>query len=225
MRVDLVLSSGFLAFSRHCGFLAAVEEAGLEVGAVGGTSSGAVVGALWAAGHRAADIGRHVRGQRPLWFARPSVRPWTGLGSLSAFERWLEGFLPPRFSDLRHPLALGVVTRDGQHRLVTEGPLARAVTASCAMPWVFSPVEVEGQVYADGGAGDRLGLGAFRSWRPGTHVLAHWVERTAGRDVEADVEDVTVVRTPRSGASFFSLGAFDAQVDEARRITRAAIPR
>ena len=40
--VDLLLSSGFLAFARHAGFLQAVDEAreqaGLEVGAVVGTS-------------------------------------------------------------------------------------------------------------------------------------------------------------------------------------------
>ena len=84
-------------------------------------------------------------------------------------------------------------------------------------------MEVEGQRYVDGGAADRLGLAPFRRWRPGTQVVAHWVERTAGREVATDLDGVTVVRTPRSGASFWSLGPFDAQVDEAKRLARAVM--
>ena len=48
--VDLVLSSGFLAFARHLGFLTAIEESELDVSGVCGTSSGALVGAMWACG-------------------------------------------------------------------------------------------------------------------------------------------------------------------------------
>ena len=47
---DLVLSSGFLAFAAQCGFLQAVEESGIAVDGVCGTSSGALAGALWASG-------------------------------------------------------------------------------------------------------------------------------------------------------------------------------
>ena len=48
--VDVVLSSGFLAFGSHCGFLQAIVDARLEVAGVMGTSSGALVGSLFAAG-------------------------------------------------------------------------------------------------------------------------------------------------------------------------------
>ena len=47
--MDLVLSSGFLAFARHAGFLRAVEQLELPVEGLCGTSSGALSGALWAA--------------------------------------------------------------------------------------------------------------------------------------------------------------------------------
>ena len=50
MGFDLVLSSGFLAFARHVGVLRAVERSGQDVTGVCRTSSGALVGALWAAG-------------------------------------------------------------------------------------------------------------------------------------------------------------------------------
>lgn len=45
---DIVLSSGHMAFAAHCGFLEGVERSFLKdhVGAVVGTSSGALVGEL-----------------------------------------------------------------------------------------------------------------------------------------------------------------------------------
>lgn len=48
---DLVLSSGFLAFASHSGFLKAVEAAGLHVSGVMGTSAGALSGSLYCAGY------------------------------------------------------------------------------------------------------------------------------------------------------------------------------
>nr|MBA2319938.1 patatin-like phospholipase family protein [Deltaproteobacteria bacterium] len=71
MGYDLVLSSGFLAFARHTGFLAAVEELGLPVDAVCGTSSGALVGALWTSGLPALDILALVASRRPIAWAAP----------------------------------------------------------------------------------------------------------------------------------------------------------
>ena len=48
---DLVLSSGFLAFANHSGFLKAVSEAEINVGGVMGTSAGALSGSLYSAGY------------------------------------------------------------------------------------------------------------------------------------------------------------------------------
>lgn len=48
---DLVLSSGFLAFASHSGFLKAVSEAEINVGGVMGTSAGALSGSLYSAGY------------------------------------------------------------------------------------------------------------------------------------------------------------------------------
>jgi len=45
-RVDVILSSGFLCFSRHAGFLDAFERSGLEASAYVGTSSGALAASM-----------------------------------------------------------------------------------------------------------------------------------------------------------------------------------
>jgi NTE family protein len=216
MPVDLVLSSGFLAFARHAGFLAAVEDAGLEVDALCGTSSGALAAAMRAANYRADAIAAELSSRRPVAMLRPHLALWRGALSLRAFVDHLRTLLPPRFEDLAHPLALGVRAPDGRPRLLTSGPLPEAVAASCAIPWLFAPVRHEGTPYHDGGTVDRTALAAFRAWRGPRPTVLHLVERTAGRDVDDDLTSVAVVRTPRSGASFLSLGDFATQAAEAR---------
>ena len=67
---DLILSSGYLAFARHVGFLRAVETAGVEVGAICGTSSGALAAALWAAGMPARELGAELSAHRPARLQR-----------------------------------------------------------------------------------------------------------------------------------------------------------
>jgi len=214
--VDLLLSSGFLAFARHLGFLDALTATGAEVEAVVGTSSGAMVGALYLAGADLDAIAAELGSQAPLRSLALSRAPWRGLLSMAPVQERLTRLLPARFSDLPRPFAVGVVGAGGRHTLVTEGELVAAVCASCAMPGIFHPIDVNGVACKDGGAADRLGVDAWRAWRPGRTAVAHWVERTAGKDVEADLAGVTVIRTPRSGAKLWSLGDFDAQRAEAR---------
>lgn len=220
---DLILSSGFLAFARHVGVLQALAAAEQPVDAVVGTSSGAVVGALFAAGHAPDAIAALIAGRRPLGLLRPHLRPWRGVATLEPLVAFLAEHLPPRFADLPRPLAVGVIDAAGRHRLLTRGALAPAVAASCAMPIVFAAVEVDGVPYRDGGAADRLALAAWRAWRPGRGAIAHEVARTAGRDVDADRADIQMVRTPRSGASFWSLGDVRAQAAEAQALALAAL--
>ena len=164
---DLVLSSGFLAFARHTGVIAAIEAEHLEIDAVCGTSSGAVVGALFAAGYDAAAIAAELSARRPYALMRPSRRPWRGVATLDALIAHLRTLLPAQFSGLDRPLAVGVVDRNGDHRLLSAGALPEAVAASCAMPGVFCAVDVGTGHYRDGGAADRL-----RMRQRGTHRVS-----------------------------------------------------
>lgn len=222
--MDLILSSGFLAFARHIGVLKALRARGLAIDAVVGTSSGAVVGALWAAGYSVADIQALLRSRAPYTLMRPSPTFWRGALSLSPFEAFLRQRLPAGFDDLQRPLALGVMTAEKRHALLTEGDLTACVVASVSMPWVFNPATVNGQRYWDGGAVDRLGFSGWKRWRPDRSVIVHRVRRSAGVDLRDDLSDALLIETPRSGATFFSLGDFDAQVAEAEAAALASLP-
>ncbi len=223
MSVDLLLSSGFLAFGRQAGFLQAIEDRGLQVGAVVGTSSGALAGCLWAAGWSARDLFDALTERLPLASVRPSPTPWRGLFSMRAVIADLGVRVPATFDELERPLAVGVMTPSGGHRLVTHGALAPAVAASCAIPRLFSPVSVDGQLCADGGFSDRIGARAWRAWRGEQAAVVHMVDRSGGADTDPGVHGLVVVRTPRSFARLWDLGEVEARFDEARRLTHAIL--
>lgn len=222
MPVDLVLSSGFLAFAHQAAFLAAVEDVGLPVEGICGTSSGALAGALWAAGWPSERILDELTARAPLWSVRPSRAPWRGLLSMTPVVARLREILPPRFEDLDRPFGVGVV-RDRAHRLLTTGSLPDAVAASCALPGVFAPVAVEGAWCSDGGALDRTALTAWRAYRPESRILLHLVERTAGAVTEDPLAGVTVARSPRSGARLWHLGDVRGQFASSRAALRTFV--
>ena len=88
--LPILRSSGFLAFGGHCGFLQAVLDADLEVAGVMGTSSGALVGSLFAAGLTPLEILAEFASTKPIERIRLNSSPWRGIFNLSpAVERWV----------------------------------------------------------------------------------------------------------------------------------------
>lgn len=234
---DLILSSGFLCFSAHAGFVAALEERSMRPAAVVGTSSGALAAALLAAGYSADEIADLLSMQRPIALARPAL-PWRGLASTRKLAWLMRELLPPTFEELDTPLALGVYrTCRGERAplLLTEGDLPSAVAASCAVPGIFAPVNVGADPrgpYADGGAIDRTGVAAWRRWRPGKGAIVNLVsdlpapqlgERDGLGAAEAAGGDLRVLRTARARASFLSLGDFEGERDAAKRAALAQL--
>lgn len=222
MAVDLVLSSGFLAFSRQAAFLAAVEDAGLPVDGLCGTSSGALAGALWASGLSADAVLAELTARVPLATVALHARPWRGLLSMGPVIARLRDVLPATFEALPRPFGVGVVTPAG-HAVLTSGPLPEAVAASCAIPWLFAPVDIAGVACADGGVADRTGLAAWRAHRGERPTILHLVERTSGAIGGALPDDVRVVRSPRSGAKLWSLGDIAGQFADSRARCHASL--
>ncbi|MBX2798852.1 MAG: patatin-like phospholipase family protein [Myxococcales bacterium] len=222
---DLVLSSGFLAFASHAGFLAAVEEADLAVDGICGTSSGALTGALWAAGMPAREILTLLTERPPLAWLVPHLSPWRGLFRLDRMVEELEERLPADFAGLQRSFGAGVVTRERQPVLLTSGSLPLAVAASCAVPYLFAPV-VHGDVpYQDGGVADRLFLEPWRALRPQARPVVHLVERSSGAAVQTDLSALPVVRSPRSGAQLWSLGPAQERFERTRTATLQLLAR
>ncbi len=166
----LAMSSGFFGFFAHAGFLSVLEEESLLPTRVAGSSAGALVGSLWASGLDASTIRDELLQLERAHFWDPAL----GLGLLHGrlFRALLEELMPvARFEACRVPLgvsAFDVVAR--QTQVLDSGPLAPAVHASCAVPFMFRPVWIEGRPYLDGGLLDRPGLAYIPS---GERVLYH----------------------------------------------------
>lgn len=221
--MDLVLSSGFLAFARHAGFLRAVEQLDLPVEGLCGTSSGALTGALWAAGLPAEQILAELTADRPFTVLRTHLRPWRGVFSLRELIRRLNAWLPPTFEQLPRPFGVGVMDGTRAHRVIHRGPLPEAVAASCAIPWLFAPVEFDGTPLLDGGFVERTAVDDWRDIRGDIEVVVHMVDKTHGAAAPESLDTAAVVRSPPSGAGFFSLGDTRAQFQETHRRVLAAL--
>jgi predicted acylesterase/phospholipase RssA len=220
----VILSSGFLAFASHVGFLRGLERCNIAPGALMGTSSGALVGALYSAGHGVGEIAKMLTSEPPLRFLTPHWQPWKGVFDSEPLLRFLEARLPTSFDELRWPFAVGVTALDtNRHQLLTRGSPARAVLASCAVPRLILPVRISGVDYADGGTLDRLGLVAWREWRPARPGILHRIERSMGSERPNDLAGVSVVNSPRSGNTLFRLRDFHEQMASACDVTETTL--
>jgi len=166
----LVLSSGFFGFYAHAGFVSVLEEERLWPTRICGSSAGALVGGLWAAGVPARRLREELLALRRahFWDASP------GLGLLrgARFRARLEALAPARtFEECRVPLAVSALDLLARRTVILrEGELAPALHASCAAPFLFQPVRIGGRLYLDGGVLDRHGLAGTS---PGERVLYH----------------------------------------------------
>jgi len=237
--VDCVLSSGFLAFAQHTGFLKAVEARGLRVRGVMGTSAGAIVGSLYAAGLSLEAIEEELTQVPPVELLTPNFGhfPPSGLFSLDPVVQRMREVLPGTFEELDRPFACAVVDqRTGAHRVMDSGPLPEAVAASAAIPFLFSPVEIpesSGGPFIDGGKVDRDGL---RPWRELVRrkeweelpAIVHLISRSSPFSGADDVyrhgeRNIAVIRSNKSRMSLFSLGDFPEQREAAATNARGTV--
>jgi len=167
------MSSGFFGFFAHTGMLTALLEAGLTPRSVTGSSAGALVGGLFAAGLTPVELRDALLRLKREDFWDPA--PGLGLLSGQRFRALLEGLLPVRgFEQALRPLAVSVFEPLTRRTLaLNTGKLAPAIHASCAVPLMFQPVRIGGRFYLDGGIGDRPGLlGMPRGERVFYHHIA-----------------------------------------------------
>ena len=140
-RVGLALSGGAVRGLAHIGVIKALSEAGVRPAVIAGTSVGSLVGAALAAGMDWREIAAMARGVF-----------WPSLLNGRRLERFCAKHLPETFAHLRLPFAaVATAVPSKQTVVITEGHLASAVSASCAIPAVRRPVSRDGLRLLDGG--------------------------------------------------------------------------
>jgi NTE family protein len=163
-RVGLVLSGGGARAFAHIGTLRVLERYGIGVDALAGTSMGAIVAALYAAGYRSEDLLDLARSVH--WRDVIDLSFQAGLLKGGKLDALLAKHLPARFEDLEVPLAVtSTDIESGQEVVFTEGALVVAVRASAGYPGAFEPVQIDGRTLADGGICNNLPVDALALMR------------------------------------------------------------
>lgn len=173
----LCLNSSFFGFFAHAGFLDGMTRQGVRPSKIAGASAGALIGGFYAAGYHADEILRMIRDPEIDSLFREGATGFgrmlatflnrnghtgalSGHGAVKMLRRY---FGERRIEDLKQPefsLSVANLSRSVSE-VVRQGPLARFIMASCAVPGMFRAQKIGQEYYWDGGVADPI---PFEQW-------------------------------------------------------------
>lgn len=185
-RIGLALGGGAARGLAHIPMLEVFDELGLRPSVIAGCSFGALVGAAYASGVPAREIGdhaRHILANRvqaaKYLFGVKGARlgdllKRKSFTSLLVDGEQLTSFVFPdgvaaQVEDTQIPLK--IITTDFLERrehVISSGPMCRAVAASIAIPGLISAPTIDGRLYVDGGITNPV---PFDHVRPGSDLV------------------------------------------------------
>lgn len=153
-RVALALGSGGARGYAHIGVIQVLEERGYEIAGLAGTSMGAVVGGLHAAGGLEAytEWVRTLSQRDVVRLLDPSVRAPGMIRAEKVLAKVTDLLGGAVFDDLPVPFtAVATDLLTGKEVWFQQGPVSAAIRASFALPSFIAPVVLNGRLLADGG--------------------------------------------------------------------------
>lgn len=163
-KIGIAFSGGGAKAAAHCGALQALHEYGIRPDVVSGTSAGALVATLYSAGFTPKQMIELFQG---LSFFKDIVMPSVPKGGLFDSKPLVEIIrknLPyTRLEAL--PIPTYLVASDLEHgvpKVFSRGEIAPRVVASCSIPVIFQPMNINGVHYVDGGAFQNLPVSTIR---------------------------------------------------------------
>jgi len=150
--LGIVLSGGGVRAIAHIGLLQALKENDIHPEIISGTSGGAMVGALYAAGYDTQTMLQFFK-DTPLFKFSLYTLNKPGIMDTDKYSVFFKSyFKEDSFESLKKALyvtATNLLT--GKLEFFSSGELIRPILASAALPPIFSPIEIEGNLYSDGG--------------------------------------------------------------------------
>ncbi|MCF7832552.1 MAG: patatin-like phospholipase family protein [Candidatus Marinimicrobia bacterium] len=151
-KVGLALGGGAVLGAAHIGVLRAIEEFGIEIDCIAGTSIGAFVAGLYAFGLDWEDIQKI---SENLDWLDISGLSFSNMGLLS--NRKMGELIREKIGDVNledSPIPVAMIAADIETMekvILTTGDAGRASMASTSIPGIFTPVEIDGRLLVDGG--------------------------------------------------------------------------
>jgi NTE family protein len=151
-KIALALGGGAARGFAHIGVIKALEAHGIVPDMVIGTSSGSLVGALYAGGYGGFDLQRAALQMDDTLVADWSL-PDRGFIKGEALQNFVNRAVQNRPLEKLNRLFATVATdlQSGEAMVFRTGNTGMAVRASSSVPGVFQPVTISGHEYVDGG--------------------------------------------------------------------------
>lgn len=165
--VGIAFSGGGAKGFTHIGALMAFESFGVKPDILAGVSAGSIAAVLYAAGLSPKDMMECFREYNSFSDFTQFTIPSTGFFKIEKFgkliESWIGGI--KNLEDLKIPTVVCATDFDaGKSIGWSKGELIPRVLASCSIPIIFQPVEINGVNYVDGGVLHNLPAWAIRKY-------------------------------------------------------------
>ncbi|MCV3243553.1 patatin family protein [Mesorhizobium sp. ZC-5] len=165
--ISLALGGGAARGWAHIGVLRALDEAGIEISMIAGTSIGALVGGCYLAGKldQLEEFARSLTKRRIFGLLDINLGGSGLFGGMKLTSRMQEHMNGLRFEDLDKPfVCIATEVRTGHEIWLTEGSLITAMRASYALPGVFEPVSANGRILVDGALVNPVPVSVLRAY-------------------------------------------------------------
>ena len=160
-RLGLALGGGGARGYAHIGVMRVLEREGFVPDMIAGTSLGSLVGAFFAAGHKADKV-QEIIAQTSFWRLL-DLNPVKDMLNFSELAKVFEQHLPRTFEEL--PMPFAVTASDlitGTEVYFREGELYQAIRASIAYPGAINPIWVGNRLLSDGGLLNQIPVDVVR---------------------------------------------------------------
>jgi len=155
--LGIVLGGGGARGFAHLGIMEALYEQNIYPDIISGVSAGSIAGVFLADG-KSPQQTLEILKKKGLFSYTNITLPKTGLLKLDGLEHELENDISVQnMEELKTPLIAAVVNlNQGRVEYLNKGPIDKIILASSSIPVLFAPVEMNGQLYVDGGLFDNV---------------------------------------------------------------------
>ena len=157
-KTGVILSGGGARGFAHAGVLKALNEFDIYPDVISGVSAGAIVGALYADGHSPDQIFEIFAGQDHFFRYVKIKLPGKGLFKTVGLKKNLSKHMKAKsFEELEMPLFVAATNiNTAEIKYFNSGKILEKVLASAAIPVLFEPIVIDGDLYVDGGVLDNF---------------------------------------------------------------------
>lgn len=206
--ISLALGGGAARGWAHIGVLRALDEAGIEIDMIAGTSIGALVGGCYLAGKldELEEFARSLTRRRMFTLLDLNLGGSGILGGMKLTARMQEHLNGVSFADLpKQFVCVATEIRTGHEIWLSSGNLVTAMRASYALPGVFEPVTCNKRILVDGALVNPVPVSVCRAHEQPLVVAVNLHYDLFGRAavVKHNAGELVVEEPPKTSAARF----------------------